>query len=81
MSRYIGLIGYPLGHSISPYFQQAALDYYQLDVRYETWETAPGRLQDTVNRLRRSESIGANVTVPHKETVLPLLDEVDQFAS
>jgi shikimate dehydrogenase len=81
MSRYIGLIGYPLGHSISPYFQQAALDYYQLDVRYETWETAPARLQDTVNMLRRSENIGANVTVPHKETVLPLLDEVDQFAS
>jgi len=81
MSRYIGLIGYPLKHSVSPYFQQAALDYYQLDVRYEAWETAPTQLQDIVNSLRRPQNIGANVTVPHKETVLPLLDEVDGLAS
>jgi len=80
MRRYIGLIGYPLKHSVSPYFQQAALDYYQLDVRYEAWETAPTQLQDIVNSLRRPQNIGANVTVPHKETVLPLLDGVDHFA-
>jgi len=80
MPRFIGLIGYPLGHSMSPYLQQAALDYYQLDVRYETWETVPARLQHTVNMLRRPENIGANVTAPHKETVLPLLNEVDDFA-
>jgi shikimate dehydrogenase len=80
MSRCIGLIGYPLGHSVSPYFQQAALNYYQLDVRYVTWETAPAQLQETVNMLRRPENVGANVTVPHKETVLHLLDDVDDLA-
>jgi shikimate dehydrogenase len=81
MSRYIGLIGYPLKHSISPYFQQAALDYYRLDIRYETWETGPARLQDIVNNLRKPHNVGANVTVPYKEAVLPLLDEVDDLAS
>jgi shikimate dehydrogenase len=81
MSRYIGLIGYPLKHSISPYFQQAALDYYRLDIRYETWETGPTRLQDIVNNLRKPHNVGANVTVPYKEAVLPLLDEVDDLAS
>jgi len=81
MSRYIGLIGYPIKHSISPYFQQAALDYYRLDIRYEAWETSPAQLQDMVNDLRKPQNIGANVTVPHKETVLPLLDEVDDLAS
>jgi shikimate dehydrogenase len=80
MSRYIGLIGYPLKHSISPYFQQAALDYYQLDIRYEAWETSPAQLQDIVNNLRKPQNIGANVTVPYKEAVLPLLDEVDDMA-
>lgn len=80
MSKYIGLIGYPIKHSISPFFQQAALDYYQLDIRYEAWETAPAQLQDIVNDLRRPQNIGANVTVPYKETVLPLLDEVDELA-
>lgn len=80
MSRYVGLIGYPLKHSISPYFQQAALDYYQLDIRYEAWETAPSRLQDVINELRRPHNVGANVTVPYKEAVMPLLDEVDGLA-
>jgi shikimate dehydrogenase len=81
MSRYIGLIGYPIKHSISPYFQQAALDYYRLDIRYEAWETSPAQLQDIVNGLRKSQNVGANVTVPYKEAVLPLLDEVDELAS
>jgi len=81
MSRYIGLIGYPLKHSISPYFQQAALDYYRLDIRYEAWETDPAQLQDIVNGLRKPQNVGANVTVPYKEAVLPLLDAIDDLAS
>jgi len=81
MSRHIGLIGYPLKHSISPYFQQAALDYHRLDIRYELWETSPAQLQDRVNDLRKPQNVGANITVPHKEAILPLLDEVDDLAS
>jgi shikimate dehydrogenase len=80
MSRYIGLIGYPLKHSISPYFQQAALDYYHLDIRYEAWERGPAQLGDMVNDLRSPQNVGANVTVPYKESVLPLLDEIDHLA-
>jgi shikimate dehydrogenase len=80
MSRYIGLIGYPLKHSISPYFQQAALDYHHLDIRYEAWETRPDKLRDVVRNLREPQNVGANVTVPYKEIVLPLLDEIDELA-
>jgi len=81
MPKFIGLIGYPLKHSISPYFQQAALDYYQLDIRYEAWETSPEELETVVKRLRDLQNIGANITVPYKEAVLPLLDEVDDLAN
>jgi shikimate dehydrogenase len=81
MSKYIGLIGYPIKHSISPYFQQAAMDHYQLDICYELWETSPGKLEDIVDNLRKPQNLGANVTVPYKETVLPLLDEVDDLAT
>jgi len=81
MSKYIGLIGYLLKHSISPYFQQAALDYYRLDIRYEAWETNPAQLQAAVNDLRKPQNVGANVTVPYKEAVLPLLDKVDDLAN
>ena len=80
MSRYIGLIGYRLKHSVSPYFQQAALDYYHLDIRYEARETDPAQFRDVVNDLRKRQNIGANVTVPYKEEVLRLLDEVDDLA-
>jgi len=79
--KYIGLIGYPLKHSVSPYFQQVALDYYQLDIRYEAWEVTSTQLQDIINSLRKPHNIGANVTTPYKEAVLPLLDEVDHLAS
>ncbi len=81
MTKFIGLIGYPIKHSISPYFQQAALDYCQLDICYEAWETSPEKLEAIVARLREPQNLGANVTVPYKEEVLPLLDEVDELAS
>lgn len=81
MLEFIGLIGYPLKHSISPYFQQAALDFYQLDIRYEKWETRPEELVSAIKKLREPGNIGANITVPYKEAALPLLDEVDNTAS
>lgn len=77
MSGTVALLGFPLKHSISPLFQQAAFDFYKLDLRYQAWETAPERLTEAVAKLRQTESIGANVTVPHKEAVIPLLDRIE----
>lgn len=81
MTKYIGLIGHPLKHSISPDFQQAALAYYSLNIRYEAWETSEDKLSSTINRLRQPQNLGANVTVPYKEKVMSLLDEVDRKAN
>jgi len=61
--------------------QQAAFDHYRLDVRYEVWETEPAQFDALAGRLRRPSILGANVTVPYKETVMPLVDELDEFAS
>jgi shikimate dehydrogenase len=80
MTKHVGLIGYPLKHSVSAAFQQAALDYYGRDIRYNVWETEPGKLEAAVERLRQPEVLGANVTVPHKETIIPLLDKVESPA-
>ena len=76
----VGIFGYPLGHSISPAFQQAAFDHIGLDARYEVWQTAPGELAKAVSRLRRDGYLGANVTVPHKVAVRDHLDELDPWA-
>jgi shikimate dehydrogenase len=77
MIKHIGLIGYQLKHSVSAVFQQAGFDHYKLDIRYQAWETKPGRLEATLERLRQPDALGANVTVPHKEAVMPLLDRVE----
>lgn len=78
--RYIGVVGFPLGQSISPFFQQAALDYYGLEIRYERWETRPEQLAGFIARLREEDRMGANVTVPHKQAVLALMDHLDETA-
>ena len=81
MTKKIGLIGKPVGHSISPVFQQAALDHCRIDACYEPWETEAEVLAQRVEDLRRPDHLGANVTVPHKEAVIPLLDELDPQAA
>ena len=80
MARYISLIGYPLKHSFSPDLHQVVLDHYGLDVRYEKWETQAEKLPSVINMLKQPQNLGANVTVPYKEMVLPLIDEVDDLA-
>ena len=80
MTQQIGILGYPLSHSISPAIQQAALDHYGLPVRYSAWPTPPERLPAEVGKLRGDEYLGANVTIPHKENVRILLDGGDPWA-
>lgn len=74
--KLVGLIGHPVGHSISPQFQQAAFDASRLSVRYERWDTPDGELKRRVETLRGANYLGANVTVPHKQSVLELVDAV-----
>jgi shikimate dehydrogenase len=80
MTKFVGLIGFGLKHSVSPQFQQAAFDYLSLDMRYEVWETAKDELPKEVEGMRDASKLGANVTIPYKEAVLPLLDDVDNDA-
>ena len=80
MTSTVGIIGYPLGHSASPAFQQAAFDHLGIDARYLAWETPPNALAERMESLRDPGLLGANVTVPHKQAVVPFLDEVSQAA-
>src|SRR4030042_4551951 len=80
MTKLIGLIGKPLAPSAAPVFQQAALDHCGVDARYELWETEPEELPAAVERMRRDDCLGANVTIPHKERIIALLDDLDTLA-
>ena len=81
MTQRLGIIGYPIGHSISPIFQQVALDALGIDATYEKWEVTPEGVGDFVNGLRAPDALGINITLPHKQAVIPFLDEVDEWAT
>ena len=81
MNTSLGIIGYPIGHSISPRFQQAALDFCGIDAEYRAYPVAPEDVGRFVAGLRQPGILGINVTVPHKEAVIPFLDEIDDWAT
>ena len=77
MTRTITLLGHPVAHSISPRFQQAALDALGIDAVYEAWDTPPEHLAANIERLRSGDLLGANLTVPHKVAAMCLVDRPD----
>ncbi len=70
----LGLIGYPLGHTLSPRLHQAALAAAALNGVYLALPTPPERLEDAVRGIRAWQVRGMNVTIPHKVAVIPFLD-------
>jgi shikimate dehydrogenase len=80
MTKRIVLIGHPVAHSLSGAMQQAAFDHLGIDARYELWDRAPIELADAIAELRTDEFLGANVTIPHKERVVPMVDRLTDEA-
>lgn len=78
--KYSGLIGFPVAHSLSPQMQDAGFAALGIEARYKLWETPASELEARVNTLRSPDHLGANVTIPYKEAVLPWLDECDAQA-
>ncbi|MGB8984802.1 MAG: shikimate dehydrogenase [Anaerolineales bacterium] len=75
----LGLIGYPLGHSLSPKIHSAALQACGLGGNYSLFPVHPddiAGLQDLLSRVRSGEIHGLNVTIPHKQNVMKFLDEL-----
>jgi shikimate dehydrogenase len=81
MTKRVVLIGHPVAHSLSGAMQQAAFDELGIDARYELWDKAPIELADAVGELRTEDFLGANVTIPHKERVVPMVDRLTEEAS
>ena len=74
MTKRVVLIGHPVAHSLSGAMQQAAFDALKIDARYELWDRPSIELPDSVEELRDDAFLGANITIPHKERVVPLID-------
>jgi shikimate dehydrogenase len=81
MTKRVVLIGHPVAHSLSGAMQQAAFDELGIDAQYESWDRAPIDLGDAIAALRTDEFLGANVTIPHKERVVPMADRLTEEAT
>ena len=80
MRNNIGVIGHPINHSMSPVFQQAALDYLGNKNVFEKWDVHPKKLEEKINSFRKESFIASCVTLPHKQNVIALIDDVSDSA-
>ena len=80
MTKRVVLIGHPVAHSLSGAMQGAAFDHAGIDAAYELWDRTPIQLADAVAELRTDDFLGANVTIPHKERVVPQVDRLTEEA-
>ena len=79
-AKRVGIIGYPIRHSASPAFQNAALAHCGVDATFTAWEVAPEDLAKWVWGQDRSDLLGFGVTVPHKTEIITQLDHVNDAA-
>lgn len=74
------VIGHPINHSRSPLIHGSWISAYGIDGSYEAIDVAPADLAAFIERVRSGEFVGGNVTIPHKEAVFALCDDVDPLA-
>lgn len=74
--KIFGVIGSPISHSLSPFMHNAVFKKLGVNAVYKSFEVKPEELKKFIHSLRQSNIHGLNVTIPHKETVIPFLSEV-----
>ncbi|HVM46322.1 MAG TPA: shikimate dehydrogenase [Candidatus Thermoplasmatota archaeon] len=79
-TRAVFLLGHPVAHSRSPAMQDAAFAAAGVDARYLALDVAPERLAPALAGLKATDALGCNLTIPHKEAALALMDELDASA-
>lgn len=80
-TRLVTLLGHPVEHSLSPRIHNAAFRAHDANAVYVASPVPPDAIESAVEGLRALGFLGANVTVPHKETVQPFLDAVTDRAT
>lgn len=75
-TQRLAVIGDPISHSLSPLMHNFLIAHFDLPFQYEALRVSSGELPNAVARLRRGELAGVNVTIPHKQAIIPLLDDL-----
>ncbi len=78
--KRVFLIGNPVAHSVSPEMHNAVFQAFGIDWRYDLLRTPQDLLSQAVERLRLKDCVGANVTIPYKESIIRYLDDMNDSA-
>jgi len=81
MSRVFGIIGWPLGHTMSPTLHNWGFDQLKVDAHYEVWPLEPADLPGFIEKVRKQPISGLSVTIPHKQAIMALLDTITPRAA
>ena len=79
-AKLAGVVGWPIKHSRSPRLHGHWLDHYGIDGAYLPLAVAPKHLESALRGLHALGFQGVNLTIPHKEAVMPFIDEVSEAA-
>jgi shikimate dehydrogenase len=79
-AKLLGVIGYPIEHSLSPIMHNAALAEMGADLVYLPFAIAPENLEQAIQGFAAIGIQGFSITIPHKQTIMPLLSEISDVA-
>lgn len=79
-TKLAGLFGHPVSQSMSPLMFNTAFASEQIDMVYTAFDVHPEQLAEAVAGIRALGLVGVNVTIPHKVSIIPYLDEIDPLA-
>ena len=79
MKMNFAVIGHPIGHTMSPFIHKKLFEMQGKNVEYSVFDISPECLNEQFSSTLKLLN-GFNVTIPHKETIIPLIDEVDESA-
>jgi shikimate dehydrogenase len=80
VKKLFAVLGDPIGHSMSPVMHNDLFSFYQIDAHYQPFQVRSDHLADAVKGLKAIGAAGFNVTIPHKSSIIPLLDGIDKLA-
>lgn len=77
----VGLIGYPLSHTLSPVMHNSVFEKYKMNWEYRVFELKKEELKDFIKKMKKENIKGVNVTVPYKQEIMKYLDSIDKGAA
>ena len=78
MKKQFAVIGHPIGHTMSPFIHSRLFELAGIEADYQVMDVAPENLEQVIPSLKELD--GFNITIPHKQTIIPYLDELDRVA-